>query len=264
MLSLILIALLVGSITGILAGMLGLGGGVIIVPLLDLLLPRFGVEPNLVMHLALGTSLASIIFTSLSSLRAHHKRGAVVWKVWRSMVPGILCGTLAGSLVAGMIPTTPLKILFLCFILWVAWRLFAQQSPRPERELPNRLGLAGSGALIGALSSLVGIGGGSLTVPFLVRHNLPLTKAIGTSAAVGLPIACAGTLGYLVSGWSAPLLPAYSLGYIHLPTLLGIAGASALTAPWGARLAHTLPTRTLKRIFALLLLIVAARMAYNL
>jgi uncharacterized membrane protein YfcA len=283
--------LLIGAFTGLLAGLLGVGGGVVIVPALTLLLPRYGAAPQVTMHLALGTSLASILFTSASSFRAHHRRGSVRWEIWRAMVPGVLLGTFAGSLGAGRVPTAPLQAFFAAFLFWVAWKMLRPRTARPVQpgltadptspaspvkasldasdansgpSRPTPWDWALSGGIIGIISSLVGIGGGSLTVPLLERRRIPLTQAIGTSAAVGFPIALAGSIGYMLTGQGAAQLPSYSLGFIYLPAWGGIVAASVLTAPLGVSLAHRLPTQTVRRAFAALLLVVATRMAFKL
>jgi uncharacterized membrane protein YfcA len=248
-----------GGFAGILAGLLGVGGGVVIVPVLVGLFTAQRIPDGFIVHLALGTSLASIAFTSLSSLRAHHGRGAVDWHVVRRVTPGLLAGTLLGSWAAAQLSTRFLKGFFVVFLLVVAVQMLLDARPSPSRTLPGPGGLLGVGGFIGGVSSLVGIGGGSMSVPFLVWCNVPLQRAIGTSAALGFPIALAGAIGYVFNGVAAEALP-QSLGFVHLPALAGIAGFSVLTAPIGARLAHALPVPRLKRIFALLLLVVGGRM----
>lgn len=260
MLTSFLIYAAVGAIAGILAGLLGIGGGLVIVPMLVFTFTLQHIPHELIMHLALGTSLASIIFTSVSSFRAHHKRGAVRWDVFKRITPGILVGTFAGSCFASQLPTHILKGIFVVFLYYVATQMLLGKKPPASRQLPGTAGICGAGGVIGAFSSLVGIGGGTLSVPFLTWCNLPVHHAIGTSSAIGLPIALAGAFGYLVNGLRAPNLPELSLGYVYLPALLGIICFSVLTAPLGARLAHSLPVAKLKRIFAILLYVVATRM----
>ncbi|GLI32940.1 sulfite exporter TauE/SafE family protein [Desulforhabdus amnigena] len=264
MLSVIMIYLVVGVIAGILAGLLGIGGGLIIVPMVVLCLTWQKIPNELVMHLALGTSMASIIFTSVSSFWAHHKRGAVQWLVVQRIVPGILLGTFLGSCVAARLSTNFLKAFFVVFLYYVAAQMLTNRKPKPSRELPGNLGMFGVGNVIGGVSSLVGIGGGTLSVPFMMWCNLPVHKAIGTSAAIGFPIAIAGTVGYIYNGIHTSGLPGYSLGYIYLPALAGIVAASVLTAPLGVKLAHSLPVPKLKRVFAFLLLVVGTRMLISL
>jgi uncharacterized protein len=254
----------VGAIAGVLAGLLGVGGGLIIVPMLMFCFTRLGLPPESMMHLALGTSLASIAFTSVSSFMAHHKRGAVVWVAVRRIVPGILVGTFCGSFIASQLSTAWLKGFFSVFIGYVAVQMLLDKKPAPSRELPGTLGMSSVGGVIGLVSSLVGIGGGTLSVPFLLWCNLTGHRAIGTSAAIGFPIAVAGSLGYLVNGWQAAALPPGAVGYVYLPALICIVSASVLTAPLGVRLAHRLPVTRLKRIFAVLLIVVGVRMVLSL
>lgn len=254
----------VGAVAGILAGLFGIGGGLVIVPMLDFCLTRQGIPYEFIMHLALGTSMASIIFTSVSSFRAHHRRGAVHWIAVRRIVPGILTGSFLGACIAARLPTGFLKVFFAVFLYYAAVQLILDRKPKASRELPGKPGMFGAGNIIGAMSSLVGIGGGTLTVPFMLWCNLVVYQAIGTSAAIGFPIAIAGTAGYLYNGWNIPGLPHYAMGYIYLPALAGIVSASVLTAPLGARLAHGLPVTRLKKIFAVLLMVVGAKMLLNL
>jgi uncharacterized protein len=264
MLSVILLYLGLGAVAGVLAGLLGIGGGLIIVPMLVFALAWQGVAAEHLMHLALGTSLATIIFTAVSSFMAHHRRGAVRWEVVRRIVPGILVGTLGGTFVAAALSTNFLKGFFVLFLYFVAFQMLTGRKPNPSRELPGPAGMFGAGGTIGIFSSLVGIGGGTLSVPFMVWCNIGLHQAIGTSAAIGFPIAVAGTIGYVVNGLGASDLPAYSLGFIYLPALLAIVAASVFTAPLGVRLAHSLPVDRLKKIFALLLIAVGTRMLWDL
>ncbi|MFU8818265.1 MAG: sulfite exporter TauE/SafE family protein [Desulfurivibrio sp.] len=263
MLTIIALYLGLGAVAGVLAGLLGIGGGLVIVPLLVFAFTWQGLPPEHLMHLALGTSLASIIFTAVSSFMAHHKRGAVRWEVVRRITPGVLIGTLAGTFLAAALSTAFLKIFFALFLYFVTWQMLSGRKPQPGRELPGAAGMLGVGGGIGVFSSLVGIGGGTLSVPFMLWCNIGLHQAIGTSAAIGFPIAVAGTIGYLLNGWQVTELPAWSLGYIYLPALAGIVAASVFTAPWGVRLAHSLPVAKLKKVFAILLLAVATRMLWT-
>jgi uncharacterized membrane protein YfcA len=256
--------LLVGAVAGVLAGLLGIGGGLVIVPMLDFCMSRQGIPREFIMHLALGTSMASIVFTSVSSFWAHHQRGAVHWPVVRQITPGVLVGTFLGSFIAAWMPASILNVFFVVFLYYVALQMVLDRRPKPSRDLPGTLGMFGVGSGIGVVSSLVGIGGGTLSVPFMIWCNLSLHHAIGTSAAIGFPIALAGTAGYLVNGWGGTGLPPYSAGYVYLPALVGIVGASVLTAPIGVRLAHSLPVARMKRVFAALLIVVATRMLSSL
>ncbi|MEW5790120.1 MAG: sulfite exporter TauE/SafE family protein [Pseudomonadota bacterium] len=260
----VLLYLATGLGAGFLAGLLGVGGGLVIVPVLSFLFAAQGFAAGQIMHLALGTSLASIVFTSIASLRAHHRHGAVDWRAWGGLAPGIVVGTLLGTVLAAGLPTRPLVLIFVVFEFYVATQMLLGFRPRPERRLPGRAGLTAAGGVIGGVSSLVGIGGGTLSVPFLSWCNVPLHRAIGTSAALGLPIAVAGALGYGLNGMAAERLPAYSLGFVYLPALAGLVLGSVLTAPLGARLAHRLPVSALKKGFAVLLYTLAVRMAFSL
>jgi uncharacterized membrane protein YfcA len=255
--------LLLGLFAGFVAGLLGVGGGLILVPALSWLYAHQGFPAEYNIHLALGTSLASIVLTSLSSLRAHHGHGAVRWGIVRRITPGIVLGTLAGALAAAWLTDFGLRVFFTLFLFYAATQMLLGFRPRPHRQLPGWPGMTVAGGVIGTVSSWVGIGGGTLSVPFMTWCNVGMHHAIGTSAAIGLPIAVSGALGYALSGQAASGLPAYSLGFIYLPALAGIALSSWLTAPIGARVAHRLPVARLKRIFAGLLYLLGLRMAYS-
>ncbi|OGU16392.1 MAG: hypothetical protein A2076_03145 [Geobacteraceae bacterium GWC2_53_11] len=252
-----------GAFAGVLAGLLGVGGGLVIVPVLTFIFTAQHMPDSHILHLALGTSLASIMFTSVSSLRAHHLRGAVDWVVVRRISLGIMAGTFGGSWVAAQLSTRFLKGFFVVFLYYVATQMLLNIKPKPHRQLPGLPAMFGVGGVIGCVSSLVGIGGGSLSVPFLTWCNVAIHRAIGTSAAIGFPIALAGAAGYVVNGLSAPL-PPHSLGFVYLPALTGIAAASVATAPLGAKLAHSLPIDKLKKIFALLLIVMGTKMLVSL
>jgi len=256
--------LALGAVAGFFAGLLGVGGGAIMVPVLALMFAAQGFPEAHLMHLALGTSMAAIVFTSISSLRAHHTHGAVRWPIVRAIAPGILLGTFAGAQLASAVPTRPLAIFFTAFMSYVAFQMLANVKPKPARQLPGRFGMFLVGNGIGAISALVAIGGGSLSVPFMTWCNVKMHHAIGTSAAIGLPIALAGTLGYLVGGIGASGLPQGSFGYIQLPALLACVAMSVLTAPLGARAAHRLPVATLKKVFAGVILLLLAKMLHGL
>jgi len=252
--------LAVGAFAGVLAGLLGVGGGVVIVPVLEFSFSWLALPGEHLMQLAVGTSLATIVTTSLSSIRAHHRRRAVLWPVVLRMTPGILLGAVLGVLLADRISSDELRAVFGLFLLLVAAHTLFGRPPKAHSELPGGGGLLAAGGLIGGFSALVGIGGGALTVPFLAWCNTQMKNAVATSAACGLPIALAGSLGFVLAGLDETDLPAWSTGYLYWPGFLGIAAASALFAPLGAKLAHSLPTATLKRVFAALLLLVGARM----
>lgn len=256
--------LALGLISGFVAGLLGVGGGLLMVPVLVFIFTGEGFPADQLMLFALATSLAVIAFTSLSSLRAHHAHGAVHWKAVRRISPGIVTGTLFGAWLATLLPATFLKYFFVAFLFYAATQMLLNIRPHAHRALPRNAGMFAAGNVIGVVSSWVGIGGGTLSVPFLLWCNFTMHQAIGTSAAIGFPIALAGMLGYVLSGWSAPGLPAHSLGYVYLPALALIASASMLTAPLGARAAHRLPVGALKRIFAILLYSLGIHMVLNL
>jgi uncharacterized membrane protein YfcA len=256
--------LALGAVAGFFAGLLGVGGGAIMVPVLALMFAAQGFPEMHLMHLALGTSMAAIVFTSISSLRAHHGHGAVLWPIVWVIAPGILIGTFAGAQLASAIPTRPLAIFFTVFMSYVAFQMLANIKPKPSRQLPGSLGMFLVGSGIGAISALVAIGGGSLSVPFMTWCNIKMHNAIGTSAAIGLPIALAGTAGYLLGGSGATALPTGSYGYIYLPALAACVAMSVLTAPLGARAAHKLPVATLKKIFAGVILLLLAKMVHGL
>jgi len=256
--------LALGAVAGFFAGLLGVGGGAIMVPVLALMFAAQGFPQEHLMHLALGTSMATIIFTSISSLRAHHAHGAVIWPIVRAIAPGIVVGTLAGANVAAAVPTRPLAIFFTVFIGYVAVQMILNVKPKPSRNLPGAAGMFGVGAGIGGISALAAIGGGSLSVPFMTWCNIKVHQAIGTSAAIGFPIAVAGTIGYMIGGHGASGLPAGSFGFIYLPALAATVVASFMTAPLGAKVAHSLPVPVIKKVFAGVLILLSAKMLHGL
>ena len=260
MVTAIILYCLLGCVAGLLAGLLGIGGGAVVVPMLVFAFSWQGISPEVAMHMAVGTSMGSIMFTAISSARAHHKHGGVDWQVFKCITVGILIGTYCGTFVASRIPARYLQMFFACFLFYVATNMLLNKKPNPSRTMPGFAGMTGAGMFIGAVSSLVGIGGGTLSVPVLVWHNVDMRKAVGTSAAIGFPIAVAGTLGFITNGWNVPDLPDYSLGFIYLPALAGIVAVSMLTAPIGAGIAHKLPVPKLKRFFACFLYVVAVKM----
>lgn len=249
-----------GAVAGLLAGLLGIGGGMVIVPALVFLLPAFGVAPSVLTQVAVGTSLACISVISINSTRAHHARDAVDWPVFVRLVPGLIAGALIGATLAHAIPSLALQRLIGVAALLVAARMAFGGNPAPNREVPGTVGLSATGGAIGTLSSLLGIGGGSLTVPFLAWCNVPMVRAVATSAACGMPIAWAGVIGFLLTGWDEPGRGAAAVGYVHITAVVGVVAGSLLLTPVGARLAHRVPAAALKRVFAVLLLIVGLRM----
>jgi uncharacterized protein len=254
---------LLGACTGFAAGLLGIGGGMLMMPFLTALFTWQGFPPEYILHMAIATSLATILFTSVSSVRAHDQRGAVLWRVVWLLAPGILVGSLIGAQIAGRLPALWLSVIFAIFVSVSATQMLRDRKPRSTRELPRGAGMFAAGGAIGCVSSMVGAGGGFISVPFMVWSNVSIHNAVGTSAALGFPIAAAGTVGYILAGHAEPDLPPGTLGFVYLPALFAIALASVLTAPLGARIAHTLDRRPLQRIFAVLLFLLAAYMAYK-
>lgn len=252
--------LVMGSLAGISAGLLGIGGGIIIVPVLVVVFTSQGVSIDVLMHVAIGTSLATIVITSLSSIRSHHKHQAIDWSVVRVMAIGVFCGGLAGSVTAKYIAGTDLKITFSIFMILIAAQMFFGNTAKPHRTLPARPGMIFAGATIGFVSSMMGVGGGSMSVPFLTWCNMSIRKAVATSSAIGFPIALSGSLGFIMTGWSVADRPVMSLGYVNLPAFISIAVASVLSAPLGAWIAHRISPLHLKRIFAGFLLVLAVKM----
>ncbi|MDX1250644.1 MAG: sulfite exporter TauE/SafE family protein [Gammaproteobacteria bacterium] len=252
--------LLLGAAAGFLAGLMGIGGGLIIVPALVFIFQAQGMADTLVMHMAIGTSLATIVLTAIASVRAHHQRGAVLWPVVWQLAPGIVAGALAGAALVDELPAAILKRIFGLFVLMVALQMALNARPAPHRQLPGRAGMTAAGSIIGGISAIVGIGGGTLTVPFLTWCRVGMHNAVATSAACGLPIALAGSVGFAVTGWNEANLPALSSGYLYWPAILSITASSVVFAPLGARLAHALPADLLKRVFAVVLALIGVRM----
>ena len=250
----ILYYLLLGAIAGSLAGLLGVGGGLVIVPVLAALFLSADMPSTIIMHLALGTSLATIAITSVSSAWAHHRYGAVLWPVFLRLSPGIVIGAWLGAAAADQLPSAVLQKMFGVFELLVAVQMGFSVQAAPYRSLPGKFITGVAGMVIGSVSAIVGIGGGTLTVPFLHWCNVNMRKAVATSAACGFPIAVAGALGYIVAGWNNTALPDGASGYVYWPAFAAISVASLLFAPLGAKLAHTIPVALLKRIFAVVLL----------
>ncbi|WP_418315222.1 sulfite exporter TauE/SafE family protein [Piscinibacter sakaiensis] len=250
---LILELLLLGCVTGFLAGLLGVGGGMMMVPFITLLLTAKDFPPEHVIKMAVATSLATICFTSIASVRAQHARGAVRWDIFRLLTPGIVVGSMLGAQLAKWLPAATLALLFAAFVGFSATQMLRDIKPKPTRQLPGTPGMLAAGAVIGLLAALVGAGGAFVSVPFMVASNVAIHTAVGTSAALGFPIALAGTIGYVIAGWSLTGMPAGTLGFLYLPALLVVSLASVAMAPVGVRTAHRLNVRHLRRMFALLL-----------
>ena len=261
---LILALATLGLATGFLAGLLGIGGGMLIGPFMTIILSALGVPSDLAVKMAIATSMATIMFTSISSVRAHHKRGAVRWDIVKGLAPGIVIGgAIASAGVFALLKGSYLAIFFALFVSFSATQMFLDKKPKPSRQMPGTTGQVAAGSVIGFLSGLVGAGGGFISVPFMVAHNISIIHAVATSAALGFPIALANTVGYVISGASLPNLPPHSLGYVWLPALAVIASCSVFTAPLGAKVAHRLPVAKLKKVFALILYSLAAYMLYK-
>ncbi len=259
----ILSFVVLGAFTGFMAGLLGVGGGMLTVPFVTMMLSASDFPPELVVHAAIATSLSTILFTSLSSVRAHHRRGAVMWPVVKLLAPGILVGSWIGPWIGAQIASASLALFFALFVGFSATQMLRDKKPSPSRELPQAPGMLGVGLVTGVLSGLVGAGGGFISVPFMTWCNVRIHHAVATSAALGFPIALAGTLSNIWFGMQEPALPPGSLGFIYLPALLPIVVASVMTAPLGAKAAHALPVARLKKIFALVLYALAAYMLYK-
>lgn len=254
---------LTGIAAGIIAGTLGVGGGVIIVPSLLYLFARQGMDPALAIKLAVATSLSTIIVTSISAILAQMKRGAILWQVVRRWTPYILLGAFLSGTVASLLPAFALQAFIGCFLTYAGINMLRRWTPNPRRQLPGGVGTAGAGTFVGLVSGMAGIAGGNVIIPLLVASNVPMQNAVATSITLALPIATAGTIGFVYAGWHSLGLPAWSLGYVYLPALLGIATFTFLSVPFGVALSHRLPAPRLKRIFGLLVLLVAARILWK-
>jgi len=261
--SLVLAFLVLGAAVGFAAGLLGIGGGMLLVPFLTLLMTFKEFSPALIVHMAIATSLATIMFTSISSVRAHHKRGAVIWPIVMRLTPGILIGSWIGPWIGKQMNSTVLAAFFGLFLVASATQMMLDKKPSPTRNLPEGGGMFATGGVIGVISGLVGAGGGFISVPFMAWCNVKIHNAVATSAALGFPIALAGTLSNVYYGMDAPNLPAWSIGFVYLPALLVISIASVCTAPLGARAAHNMPVKSLKKVFAVMLYLLAVYMLYK-
>ncbi|MEO7580879.1 MAG: sulfite exporter TauE/SafE family protein [Massilia sp.] len=262
-LGLILILLVMGAGGGFAAGLLGIGGGMVLVPFITMIFTARHFAPELVVHMAIATSLATIFFTSISSVRAHHLHGAVLWPVVRLLAPGIVLGSWLGPWIGKQMNSSALALFFAIFVAFSATQLLINMKPKAARGLPGPAGMLLAGGGIGTLAGLVGAGGGFVSIPFMSWCGVKIHNAVATSAALGFPIALAGTLSNIYFGWHAAGLPPHSLGFIYLPALAVIAAASVCMAPLGARTAHRLPVAQLRKIFALVLYALAAYMLWK-
>ena len=255
---------LLGLFTGFSAGLLGIGGGMLQVPFLTAILTARGLPIELAIKMAIATSMASIVFTSMSSVRAHHKRGAVRWDLVLRLAPGIVAGAAVASLgVFNLVKGAGLALVFAVFVGFSATQMLLNKQPKTTRTLPGPQGQFAAGGVIGFISGMVGAGGGFISVPFLTWCNVSIHNAIATSAALGFPIALANTLGFVVAGWGTTGLPQGAVGYVFTPALLAVALASVLMAPVGAKVAHSMDVKPLKRMFAFLLYGLALYMGYQ-
>ena len=254
--------LLLGIAAGITGGLLGLGGGIVIVPALLFLFIYQGLPADVLMHMAVATSLATIVFTSISAAWAHHRHGAVEWDIVRLLGPGIIVGAISGAIIADQLRSDNLRIAFGIFEILVAMQIGFGIKPHAQRSLPGSVGMVASGSVIGTISSLLGIGGGTLTVPFLLWCNVNIRNAVATSSACGFPIAVAGTATLIITGWHYTGLPEGSSGYVYWPATVMISIASVCAAPLGAKLTHALPVNTLQRVFAVVLAAIGIRMLF--
>lgn len=262
--------LIIGALAGFAAGLFGVGGGTIIVPLLFIVFTQMGYSPDNVMHLALGTSLATIIITSISSLMAHNKKGSVIWPVFKNLAPGMALGCFFGAGIAGQISGLYLQLIVGVFLLWVAYKMFmggkkpiATSANNVNTGLPSKPKQLVAGGVIGVASAIFGIGGGSLTVPYLTRYDVVMQKAVGTSAACGLPIAIAGALGFMLFGIQQEINVPNTIGFVHIYAFLGISIMSFFTAKVGAKVAHMLSPQLLKKCFSVLLFAVGCFFLYK-
>ena len=253
--------LFLGVVVGFMAGLLGIGGGGIMVPTLTSIFLAQGIPVEQVVHMALGTAMASIIVTSFASMRAHHQKGAVMWNVVKVMAGGVIIGTFAATFLATYMKSAQLAIFFAIFMAYVSIQMAIDKKPKPSRELSSPPALFGAGTFIGVISALVSIGGGSLTVPYLIWQNVDLKRAIATSAAIGFPLSIAGTVGYILNGFlQSSNATEMMVGFVYMPAVILISIMSYFTAPFGAKMAHTLPVGKLKKIFALLLMALSIKM----
>ena len=257
----IFILLACGAVSGVLAGMLGIGGGMILVPFMIIVFNHQQFDQSIIVHMAIATGMASILFTSLSAIRAHHKHGTIDWKLVIALSPGIIAGGLiGGSELFDAFPTSWLSLFFALFIVYTSIQMFINKKPKPGRQLPGKVGLFSFGAFAGALSSLLGAGGAFVTVPFMIWCNISTHTAMASASGLGFPIAVAATIGYIVGSWNHAGLPPGSLGYIYLPAVACIVAASIFTAPLGAKMARSMNTANLKRVFGVMLFFLAAFM----
>jgi hypothetical protein len=258
--------IVMGGLAGVMAGLLGIGGGALIVPVLAMVFEAQHVNPDVIMQAALGTSMATIVFTAVSSVLAHQRRGAVNWSIFKHITPGIIVGSLLGAAIVHVLAGRTLRIMFVVFMFLLALQMSrgTMATSAHRRSLPSAAKVGAVGGVIGLMSAFFGIGGGSMSVPFMTWYGVPARQAIATSAAIGFPIALSAAIGFVVAGWNVEGLPPWSVGYVVLPAFAGIVVASMAAAPFGARLAHRLSDATLRRIFAAFVAILGVKMLWSL
>lgn len=256
----VLIFLSLGAFVGYMAGLFGLGGGGFLVPAFVAIFSLHGISEEKIMHMALATSMMSIVITSFASFQAHNKRGSVNWSIFKKMLPGVVLGTFAATFVAVNIKSYYLALFFTIVMIILSIRMIFDMQPKKGTAVPNRSKLFSAGSIIGAISAIMSVGGGAFTVPYLTSHNIDIKKAIGTSAAIGFPLSLVGTLGYVLNGWGDSSLSNLQLGYVYLPAVILVSLTSTITAPLGVKTAHMLPTAILKKFFAFLLIGLSIKM----
>lgn len=259
----LLTLLIAGAIAGTAAGLLGIGGGVVIVPVLSLVFVGQHVDPDLIIKIAVGTSLATIVVTAISSVLAHHRHGNVRWDLFKLMTPTVVLGSFVGSVIADMMDAHALTVAFIVFLYSVSTQMALGVVPPPGRSLPSTTALRGVSSGVGMISAMFGIGGGALHVPFFTFCGVTVKVAVATAAAIGLPLAVSSALGFIVMGLDEVNLPPHSLGYVNLPAFIGVVASSIVFAPLGAKLTQVLPDKLIKRIFAAFLFVLASKMAYD-
>jgi len=256
----ILLFIVAGSLAGLLAGLLGIGGGLLVVPFLAFYLPFIGVKSQYVMHISVATSLAIIVFTSMASVYGHYRHGQILWGTSRQLLAGLILGAISGAIIADFLPSNILRIMFGVFVLIIAYRMMLAKKEVRHSGLPGTKGLIAAGFGIAGFCTLLGTGGGSLMVPFLARCNVPLRRAVATSAVCGFPIALTGVVSLILTGQDVGDLPAWSAGYVYWPAFLGLVIPSMLCAPLGAKLTQVVPVAILRKFFAVFLLLVGIDM----
>ena len=254
--------LIAGAVAGLAAGLLGIGGGVVIVPVLSLVFVDQNVDPELIIKIAVGTSLATIVVTAISSVLAHHRHGNVRWDLFKAMTPTVVLGSFVGSVIADFMDAQALTVAFIVFLYLASLQMALGVVP-PGRSLPSTTALRGVSSGVGVLSAMFGIGGGSLHVPFFTFCSVTVKVSVATAAAIGLPLAASSTLGFILMGLDEVNLPPNSLGYVNLPAFIGVVVSSTVFAPLGAKLTQVMPDKLIKRIFAVFLFVLASKMAYD-